>query len=274
MVSIIIVNYNSGDLLRACLESLRKFVTVPYEVIVVDNASSDGSLDELPSVSGLQVIRSDENLGFPRACNLGAASATGRVFHFLNPDAEVTENINEAYALALNETEPQIYVTRILNTRAGTERSCHPFPTLSNVLRLVLFQSSFGRWFVGASVILSQSLFERLGRWSIDYFMYYEDVDLFYKAHLANIKTVQTESLVVHHQGGSSRKVWTDRQRLEKIERSAFIFARKFGIGFDYFVFKHAAFFKVFWRQPTGAVLELRVFWRELLRSSLQLTDR
>jgi GT2 family glycosyltransferase len=270
LISIIIVNYNSGDLLRACLASIQKFVTVPYEVVVVDNQSSDNSTANLPSIPALNIVKANDNLGFPRACNLGAASAIGNIFHFLNPDTEVTENINEVYQEAIDEKVPQIHVTRILNTRTGNERSSHPLPTLRNVLMLLVCRARVDKWYLGASVILSKSLFERLDRWSTEYFMYLEDVDFFYKALLAGVKTVESSSLVVHHQGGSSRQVWSDFERLEKIETSAFIFARKFGLTLDYFVFKHAAYWKIVWREPVMATLGLVVFWKEFIRSSFQ----
>ncbi|MGZ3723286.1 MAG: glycosyltransferase family 2 protein, partial [Bdellovibrionales bacterium] len=133
MVSIIIVNYNSGKLLKACLESLRNCVTVPFEVVVVDNQSTDSSLEGLPSYDGLKIIHAKDNLGFPRGCNLGAQEANGSVFHFLNPDTEVTHNINDCYNIALNEKSPAIYVTRLLDTTNKTERSSHPLPTLKNI---------------------------------------------------------------------------------------------------------------------------------------------
>jgi GT2 family glycosyltransferase len=276
LVSIIIVNYNSGALLRACLESLRNFVTVPFEVVVVDNKSSDGSLENLPAFPELKIVRAKDNLGFSKGCNLGAAEASGSYFHFLNPDTEVTHNINECYKTAFAETTPAIYVTRLIDTTNKSERSSHPIPTLKNVYNLLVAPERVDKWYLGASVLLSKKLFEHLGRWSSEYFMYAEDTDLFYKALLAGVPTIQTPTIVIHHQGGSSRQVWNDRQRLERIEKSAFIFARKFGLVFDYFVFKHVAYCKIVWKKPLWATIGLLVFWKAFFQApfaSVSLTE-
>src|SRR4051812_37936178 len=93
-VSVIIVNYNSGDLLRRTLQSLRDNVTLPFEVIVVDKDSVDDSLENLVSLQHTQIVRTGQNLGFAKACNVGSALARGQILHFLNPDTQVTENIN------------------------------------------------------------------------------------------------------------------------------------------------------------------------------------
>jgi N-acetylglucosaminyl-diphospho-decaprenol L-rhamnosyltransferase len=88
--SVIIVNYNSGDFLQGALSSLAAQTRRDFEVILVDNASSDGSIDDLDT-SGLPAFRlmaETENHGFARGNNLGAAHAQGAWLVLLNPDAE------------------------------------------------------------------------------------------------------------------------------------------------------------------------------------------
>lgn len=267
LISVIIVNYNSGDLLKGCIASLEKFIKVPFEVIVIDNDSRDNSFSGLASKHNVQLINSGQNLGFPKACNLGVKAASGQILHFLNPDAEVTEDINNCYEQAIGESERCIYVTRILDTSRPSSRSSHALPNFKNIFNLLLRRSKVEKWYIGASIVVSTELFHHLGGWSEEYFMYCEDVDFFYKARQAGVRTVETDSLVIHHQGGSSRGVFSERQRLERVERSAFIFANKFGLTLDYIVFRHLAFAKVLWRSPGQSMLEMRVFWRELLRS-------
>jgi len=265
-VSIVVVNYNSGELLHQCVESLFKYVKIPFEVIVVDNRSTDNSVDLLPQAENIRILKSPENLGFAKASNLGAKLAKSRLIHFLNPDARVTETVNNCYGEGLNGARA-IYVTRIFDTRTSHDRSCHPFPTLENIFYLVFSPAKVTRWFLGASVVMSRKVFDELGGWSEDYFMYAEDLDLFYKARQAQIPTVMTDALVVHDQGGTTTKIWTERERLERVEHSAFIFASKFGLRLEYFLFRHAAFFKVVWKRPRKAYLEMIVFWREVIRS-------
>ena len=91
MVSIIIVNYNTRELLRNCLASIRDNLTTDYETIVVDNASTDNSMalcEDFRQDRRFIFIRNEENLGFAKANNIGAAAASGRILHFLNPDTE------------------------------------------------------------------------------------------------------------------------------------------------------------------------------------------
>ena len=98
--------------------------------------------------------------------------------------------------------------------------------------------------------------------------MYAEDMDFFYKAHLAGVKTVESRARVIHHQGGASRRVWTEKERCERVEHSAVIFARKFDLQFDYFVFKHLALLRFGWRNPVLSLIGIAYYWRELLKKT------
>ena len=84
-VSAIIVNYNAGPLLRSCVDSLLA-CPLAVEVIVVDNASHDGSLDGLPDSQRIRVIRNTTNVGFAAACNIGMQASSAPFLLFLNPD--------------------------------------------------------------------------------------------------------------------------------------------------------------------------------------------
>lgn len=262
-----IVNYKTGELLRECLRSLAAVVTVPYEAIVVDNASDDPVFDALSESPTLKIIRNPVNAGFSKACNLGARAASGSILHFLNPDTEATPSLDRLYREALETAQPQIYVTRILNTQRQPEKTCHAFPTLRNLLNMALRKGEVSKWYLGASFLLDKELFWSLGGMSEDYFMYGEDVDFFYRAHLRSVPVVQSEAEIVHLSGGASRKVWSFKQRLERVERGAMIFTSKFGLRFDYFVFKHVAFLSRVWREPSASIVELYVYWKELVRS-------
>lgn len=92
-VSFIIVNWNAGDVIADCIESVRRTVKLNFEIIVVDNNSSDNSIamikDRYPEVI---LIPQKENLGFSKACNIGASRSTGKYLLFLNPDTVVYED--------------------------------------------------------------------------------------------------------------------------------------------------------------------------------------
>lgn len=267
------MNYKTGDLLRACLRSLEEYVHVPYEVIVVDNASDDPALNLLVPGERLRIIRNSENLGFAKACNIGARVARGRVLHFLNPDTEVTHGLDKLYREALARGPSAIFVTRILNARGELEKASHAFPTFQNLMRLVSRRGEIACWYLGASFLLDASLYWNLGGLSEEYFMYGEDVDFFYKAYLKGVPVIEASAKVMHISGGASQKVWTSRQRLERVERGATIFTSKFRLRLSYFIFRHLAFAARVWRDPSGAALQIGVYWKELL-SSLWRTPR
>ena len=105
-ISIIIVNYNSGAFLFNCVNSIiTNLSDIDYEILVVDNKSSDDSFDRCKAIMNnrLKLIQSNANLGFSKANNLGADRATGKILHFLNPD---THNMHLHLCIALRLHEP------------------------------------------------------------------------------------------------------------------------------------------------------------------------
>jgi len=92
-LSVVVVNYNTGGYLNACLQSItQKFGGTEYEVVVVDNGSTDGSADAAGDFPRTRLIKSGVNLGFGRACNMGARQTTGRNILLLNPDTSGVTN--------------------------------------------------------------------------------------------------------------------------------------------------------------------------------------
>src|SRR5438132_7992290 len=104
--SIIIVSYNSKTKLLACLASICSHLTPEYEVVVVDNASSEGNADAVEEAfPGVSLIRSDENLGFAGGCNLGAKKSSGKFLVFINPDTIVEQGWLDALVAPLERGE-------------------------------------------------------------------------------------------------------------------------------------------------------------------------
>ena len=92
-VSIIIVNYNTLHVLRPCLDSIiEQTIGIDYEIIVVDNGSTDGSIEALSDDSRVTLIPTGENLGFGRANNKGLEQAKGEYIFFLNSETLLKNN--------------------------------------------------------------------------------------------------------------------------------------------------------------------------------------
>jgi len=231
-LSIIIVNWKSADYLRQCLRSIHETVrNVSFEVIVIDNASYDGSetmvRKEYPSV---RFIQSSENLGFARANNHAFKASSGKFILFLNPDTEVQGNAIEILLGQLRKL-PRAGAAgcTLLNTDHTVQTSCiQPFPTISNqALDMEVLRERFPRmklWGMqalysdsdvpavvevisGACLMVRRDVFEAVGMFSTDYFMYTEDIDLCYKIRTSGYKAYYVkDARVIHHGGKSSEK--------------------------------------------------------------------
>ncbi len=150
-VSIIIVNYNAGGLLRNCVASI--FASdKKVEIIIIDNASDDASVEHLllsfPENQGLQVCRNKVNVGFAKACNMGAKMATGKHLLYLNPDTVVESNTISLLAKTLDQkTSAGMVGGLIVNPDGSEQPGCRrsvPTPWLSLVKILGLSRL---RWF-------------------------------------------------------------------------------------------------------------------------------
>jgi len=231
-LSIIIVNWNSAQYLRACLASIyRETRGGDFEVIVVDNASDDGCEQivrrEFPQA---HFIQSGENIGFARANNLGFAHSHGECLLFLNPDTEIVGDALGKMLLHLRANPSAGAVgARLLNTDGSLQMSCvQAFPTICNqMLDSELLRRTFPNWrgwgmrplfqranraaevdaISGACFMVKRNVFEQAGLFGEQYFMYSDDLDLSYKIckkgfaiHYLN------DCEVVHHGGKSSAK--------------------------------------------------------------------
>lgn len=231
-LSIVLVNWNSVDYLRECLTSIYAQTRgIDFEVIVVDNASSDGQARslkaEFPQVT---LIESDHNLGFAGANNLGFKCSSGEHILFLNPDTKVVGPAITAMVDQLRLLpDAGIVGCKLLNSDLSIQTTCiQRFPTISNqmldieALRLRLPHLRF--WGIaplfanperptevevvtGACLMIKRDVFEKVGGFNQEYFMYAEDVDLCYKVHQAGWKGYYIgDACIIHYGGGSSRQ--------------------------------------------------------------------
>ncbi len=249
-LSVIIVNYNTRQLLDDCLASL--IAAVPpekgLEIIVVDNASSDGSQDMVrQKYPRVRLLASEENRGFSAANNLGAAEANGRTLLFLNSDTVLSDE--EALI------QPLAYLTAHANVGAVTVRLVYPngerdpdnhrgFPTPYNALcyfsgisRLFPNSPRFNGYFqsyadfeqthavpviAGSFMMMPRAVYDQLAGWDETYFFYGEDIDICYRIHEAGYEIIYYPHVeVLHYKGASSglRKESADIARPPKETR-------------------------------------------------------
>ena len=247
-LSIVIVNWNCIDFLRKCLASVfANTKGLSFEVLVIDNASFDGSEEmirkEYPHV---KFIQSQENLGFARANNLAFEHSTGKVILFLNPDTEVIGPALQCMVDCL-ESAPDAGVVgpTLLNSDRSIQTNCiQSFPSILNqVLDSEYLRATFPKWSLwgnralfegtshsvavegisGACLMIQKSIFEDVGRFSSEYFMYGEDMDLCYKVQRAGWNNYYVGKATVIHHGGQSTTSWSDKQLSSVVMRESLL---------------------------------------------------
>jgi len=230
-LDIIIVNWNSGRLLQDCLESISREKDTDYllsRVVVVDNASSDGSCDRLQG-SGLPLtlIFNDKNCGFAKACNQGACLSEATYLLFLNPDTVLFGNTIGNSISFLNDpshTRIGICGVRLLDEVGSPMTSCARLPTLrilfgkmtrlSRVLPGLFPPHLMGpeecirsrevEQVIGAYFLVRRKLFEELNGFDERFFLYFEEVDFSLRARQKGYFSYFLADTYLYHKGGGS----------------------------------------------------------------------
>jgi GT2 family glycosyltransferase len=250
-LSVVIVSWNVRDLLQACLESLRPAWERTWaEVIVVDNASTDGTLDLVRDhYPAVRLIANAANRGFGAANNQGMAAAGGRYFLLLNPDTVVLPGALEILAGFL-DAHPRVGLVapRLLNPDGSLQRNAFHFPGLMQValdlfpLHPRLTESRLnGRYRreprakgpfaidhpLGAAMMVRREVWEETGGFDEDYFMYAEEVDWCRRIHHAGWTIWQVPAAEIVHCGGQSTRQMPDSMFIE-LWRARYRFFRRY----------------------------------------------
>ena len=226
-LSIIIVNWNVRDHLRECLNSIyEKTSGITFEIIVVDNASSDSSVEMVRTVfPQVKLLANSENLGFARANNLALPSTVGEYLGLLNPD---TVLINNTFGMMIAEleAEPKIGIVgpKLLSSKGTVQEPCaRRFITLKSRIQWLItsrrITTPFSEFLPmaeyansqsvdcisGACLILKRDVLIDNRIFDPQFFMYFEDVDLCYETIQRGWTVFYlSEALVMHHGGLSA----------------------------------------------------------------------
>lgn len=263
-LSIIIVNYNSKGMLRNCLESICKHLTVNYEVIVVDNDSTDDSIAqcvEFEFLPQFKIIRAAWNMGFAKGCNVGADAAHGEILHFLNPDTALQEGADSDYEKVFLNPD-KVYVTPLFNRDGSVENARMEIPFLKEIILWNVSRSKAKYWCRGASVIISRENFEKVGRWCEEYFIYGEDMDLFYSFWKHNLEIITLDVPVFHYGGGCSQNVWSNLQRETIVQKSFRRFFRRHSNMLHYTLVKIYYLMFNLIKHPGRVIFDVKAWWK------------
>lgn len=281
-LSIIIVNYNTRDLLRDCLNSiirsnpLKDQLSSNYEVIVVDNASTDASVamlkKEFPQV---KLFQNKQNLGFAKANNQGIKIAKGKYLLLLNSDTKIVAGALEKMIDFMGEN-PQVGVLgpKLLNKDGSLQPSAGYFPSLPVIFRQALFlhkifpfnhlkQFKVTRpafyakthpvdWVAGACFLVKNDVFAKIGYLDEKFFMYVEEVEFCYRCQKAGWQIYLLPQAKITHQGEGSG----DRQKaILGIYQGLFLFYDKHKSGWQKVILKVILKTAALLRITTAAIL-------------------
>jgi GT2 family glycosyltransferase len=245
VLSIVLVNWNTRDYLLGALKSIYNAPPAfPFETIVVDNASSDGSAqavaERFPQAA---LIASRDNEGYARGNNLGLEASTGRCVLLLNPDVVLPPDGLER-AVAILESRPEVGAlgVRLVNPDGTLQRSVRGFPSPLSVLweatgfsRLFPYSRLFGAyrmtWFtydheaevdqpMGTFLLIRREALDQVGLLDETFTIFFNEVDWCYRARRQGWKILFTPEIEVVHYGGSSTKqvhakmAWESRRGL------------------------------------------------------------
>lgn len=223
-VSVLIVNFNSGQWLKRSVDALLTAQELNFEIFILDNASSDGSLEEVGARRQVTIIKSDQNLGFARGINLLASYTNTKYMLLLNPDCLLRPN-DLAYLVKELESHPEaalvsgrvfnmdgteqrgsrrrlpepIYILRELSglgQGGGVDLTHEPGPTESCEVEAVS----------GACMLVRANVFQELAGFDYEYPMHFEDLDLMARIRKAGYTIRLAPAVAISHAGGISSR--------------------------------------------------------------------
>jgi len=228
ILSIIIVSYNTKEFLGDCLKSVfQNQGNLDLDIIVVDNASVDGSVEYLRKYfPQVRLIASKDNLGFGKANNRGAKIAKGDILLFLNPDTIIEKNIfSKLVDIFSKDKNIGIVSPRLIlpnhseqlwaygeeeNFWQLIKKKFYPVSALNSQFP----STQFLTWVSGAALSIRKNIFEKIKGFDENFFMYFEDRDLCYRTKDLGYKIVVNDEIQIIHFGGKTPIFNKDRKKI------------------------------------------------------------
>lgn len=234
-ISVLIVNYNTADLVKKCVESVLRQCDIRFEIIVVDNSSHDHSVAALQSFgSDIILIANADNRGFGSANNQAFHVSRGRYLFMLNPDAVCTSDHDLYQAVQFMEAHPAcgLMGTRIVNAQDKVEKTAYDHYPRQKQTRADFSKSLAklpGRFatVLGASMVARRTVFETAQGFDEGFFLYGEETDLCLRIRKAGYEIGYCESVTVKHVGSASEKGNPREEVMRKKKAGKLLFYKK-----------------------------------------------
>jgi N-acetylglucosaminyl-diphospho-decaprenol L-rhamnosyltransferase len=229
-VEIIIVNWNGGPELLDAIDSGRRFGA---NVIVVDNASTAGSIGAVAGIADVQLVRNPTNGGFSAGCNRGVAAGRADIVMLLNPDAQILTGTVGDLEQVFTTSDAMLVAFPIEQPSGDPVPSSYPMPTTGTLIADILRLTSLRRriamprsdravgptlapgdsWVVGAALAIRRVDWARLGGMDERFFLWYEDIDFGARAALAGGTIAFADDIHIRHVGASTWNRLSRRRR-------------------------------------------------------------
>jgi hypothetical protein len=261
--SFIIINYQTPDLTCQCLDSIFKYFSGDLEIILLDNASSDDSIYIIENkLSGkIKFIKNKSNLGFAKANNFGAKIAKGDILFFLNSDTLMVEDLSKSIENFFDTNKnlgiisPELFV----DDKTPQKKAYGHFPKLRDLLlkNLRITKETNKKedidWISGAALVIKKDIFNKVGGWDENFFMYMEDICWRVKKLGYGVALCPNTKII--HLGGRSMD--------KNFQRRKYYFKSQ-----DYFFKKHHGYFSMILLKILRWPYEIMVWFNELRRSN------
>lgn len=253
-LTVITVTYNNEGVINDYLDSLKNLPRIS-EVVIIDNNSTDNTVNILKKRKEIKLIESMENLGFSKACNLGAKNSNGEYLLFLNPDTKILDNaISKLLEFYKSHKNSGVVAPQLIEADGSIQPSVRKFPTVWGAIEeFYLGKTNAYEAYVpegsdpikvdavfGAAMLIERQVFNVIGGFDEKYFMYYEDIDLCKKIKQRGLEIYYIPgSKVIHKVGGS-----ISLKKLDWIKQSTRIYHGYINNFFLYLVLRPRRVFK------------------------------
>ncbi|HEX8923665.1 MAG TPA: glycosyltransferase family 2 protein [Patescibacteria group bacterium] len=225
-LSIIIPTWNTAEITKKCIDTINSHLpdSLKYEIIIVDNNSTDNTSKIIPGLPNVVYIKNSANFGFSKGNNIGFKRAAGEYLLFLNSDMELTDS-NLTGMLDFYR-KPNLHIgvigPQFLNPDLSLQASVFPPQTAINAAReyWLNIPKSYSKYqpdnneplevdaISGGAILISAALFQKIGGWDERYFMYFEDLELCRKVRNLGYKIYFYPGMeVIHRHGASGQKL-------------------------------------------------------------------
>lgn len=224
-ISVIVVSYSSENFIEKCISSVLENLPKSGEVIVLDNNSTDKTVDILEKFENkIKLIKSKENLGFSKGNNRASKEATGDYLFFLNPDTEIETSLDPLVAFYENTTDAGIVAPKLIMPSGEIQESVKKLPTIIGAFKEYILRAkkAYSQYVpdtdepvsvemvYGAAWLIKKELFRELGGFNEKFFMYYEDADFCKRLGRLGKKVYYYPGVSIKHLVGATR---TDKDK-------------------------------------------------------------